>query len=202
MSVFRLQYAENVGAFLSLSTTLPEEIRILAIQVIVEAGLIALFIWLLGAQARSHLFVLALGLVLAGEGINLIDRLLHHGRVIDFMTLGIGPLRTGIYDFADAFITVGGVVLVWLSYRQEHPVKQTEMFWISWDVAARHLPCFPIPPPLPHRIRSGGSMHRGCFSHNSLDFRPNFGKIPDGSIPLSKSCRACLTERKETIKEP
>lgn len=27
--VFRLQYAENVGAFLSLGTTLPEEIRIL-----------------------------------------------------------------------------------------------------------------------------------------------------------------------------
>jgi signal peptidase II len=97
-------------------------------QVIVGTGLIALLIWLLRAHARSPLFVIALGLILAGGGSNLIDRLLHHGRVIDFMNLGIGPLRTGIFNFADVFITVGGVVLAWLSYRQEHPVKQTETF--------------------------------------------------------------------------
>lgn len=126
--VFRLQYAENAGAFLSIGTTLPEEIKILVFQVIVGVGLIALFIWLLRAQTRSHLFVIALGLILAGGGSNLIDRLFHHGRVIDFMNLGIGPLRTGIFNFADVFITVGGVVLVWLSYRQEQPMKQSGTF--------------------------------------------------------------------------
>ena len=126
--VFRLQYAENAGAFLSLGTTLPEEIRILAFQVIVGAGLISLVIWLLRAQGHSRLFVIALGLILAGGGSNLIDRLLHHGQVIDFMNLGIGPLRAGIFNFADVFITAGGVMLVWLSYRQEQPVKQPGTF--------------------------------------------------------------------------
>jgi len=117
--IFRLHYAENAGAVLSIGTTLPEEIKILTFQVIVGTGLIALFIWLLRAQARSYLFVIALGLLLAGGTGNLIDRLFHHGRVIDFMNIGIGPLRTGIFNFADVFITVGGVALVWLSYRQE-----------------------------------------------------------------------------------
>jgi signal peptidase II len=123
--VFRLQYAENAGAFLSVGTTLPEEIRILMFQALVGTGLIALFIWMLRAQAHSHLFSIALGLILAGGGRNLIDRLLHQGRVIDFMNVGIGPLRTGIFNFADVFITVGGVVLLWISHRPEYPGKET-----------------------------------------------------------------------------
>lgn len=124
----RLQYAENAGAFLGVGTTLPKEIRILLFQVFAGAGLIALFIWLLRGQARSHLFIIALGLILAGGGNNLIDRLFHHGQVIDFMNLGIGPLRTGIFNFADVFITVGGILLVWLSYRQDHPAKHPTTF--------------------------------------------------------------------------
>ncbi len=54
------------------------------------------------------------------EGGNLLDRVLHHGRVIDFMNLGIGNLRTGIFNVADVFITAGIVLVLSLSLRQQN----------------------------------------------------------------------------------
>jgi signal peptidase II len=52
---------------------------------------------------------------------NLLDRVLHHGRVIDFMNLGIGNLGTGIFKVADVFITAGIVLVLSLSFRQQNP---------------------------------------------------------------------------------
>lgn len=49
----------------------------------------------------------AWSLVLAGGLGNLLDRLIYDGRVIDFMNLGIGSLRTGIFNVADVCITIG-----------------------------------------------------------------------------------------------
>jgi lipoprotein signal peptidase len=51
--------------------------------------------------------------LLAASGVgNLIDRFLYEGRVTDFLNLGIGDLRTGIFNFADVFGMVGFVVLL------------------------------------------------------------------------------------------
>jgi signal peptidase II len=38
-----------------------------------------------------------LALLLAGGFGNLIDRVLHDGSVTDFLNVGIGPIRTGIF---------------------------------------------------------------------------------------------------------
>jgi signal peptidase II len=43
---------------------------------------------------------------------NLIDRIVYDGRVIDFLNIGIGPLRTGIFNIADMAITGAAVFLV------------------------------------------------------------------------------------------
>lgn len=56
--------------------------------------------------------VVARSLVLSGGLGNLVDRIINDGRVIDFMNIGIGSLRTGIFNVADVCITVGVVVLV------------------------------------------------------------------------------------------
>lgn len=56
--------------------------------------------------------VVAWSLVLSGGLGNLLGRIMNGGRVIDFMNLGIGSLRTGIFNVADVYITVGVVVLV------------------------------------------------------------------------------------------
>lgn len=62
-------------------------------------------------------FLAVLGLLAGGLG-NLIDRLAHDGLVIDFINLGVGPLRTGIFNVADVAITGGGLALLALSWRR------------------------------------------------------------------------------------
>lgn len=56
--------------------------------------------------------VVAWSLVLSGGLGNLVDRIINDGRMIDVMNIGIGSLRTGIFNVADVYITVGVVVLV------------------------------------------------------------------------------------------
>jgi signal peptidase II len=55
---------------------------------------------------------LAVVLLLAGGIGNLIDRLFHGGLVIDFLNVGIGPLRTGIFNVADVAIMAGFGILI------------------------------------------------------------------------------------------
>ena len=45
-------------------------------------------------------------LFVVGGASNWIDRVLH-GRVVDFLNLGIGPIRTGVFNVADVAIMAG-----------------------------------------------------------------------------------------------
>ena len=64
--------------------------------------------------SRSHIF-------LAGGASNLIDRFTHGGYVVDFINLGIGSLRTGIFNVADIAITLGVLILLAHNRRQAAP---------------------------------------------------------------------------------
>lgn len=109
----RLQYAENPGAFLGLGGQMPAMARWLVL--VVMNGLIATGIacMLMFARQVSLLRVSACALLLAGAMGNLIDRVRFDGLVIDFMNLGVGPLRTGIFNVADVAITCGALLLMW-----------------------------------------------------------------------------------------
>jgi len=69
-------------------------------------------IMLLALTAMAHRFVdgswsmLGLTLFVAGGASNWMDRLVH-GSVVDFLNVGIGPLRTGIFNVADVAIMLG-----------------------------------------------------------------------------------------------
>ena len=69
-------------------------------------------------QPMSLDTVVAWSLVLSGGLGNLVDRIINDGRVIDFMNIGIGSLRTGIFNVADVCITVGVVVLIFQALRR------------------------------------------------------------------------------------
>lgn len=108
----RIEYAENAGAFLSLGGSLSKELRIALFQVLPAVWLVVLAVYLLFTKAPSKLFTVAWCLVLGGGLGNIVDRVLHDGRVVDFMNLGIGSLRTGIFNVADVCITTGVSLLV------------------------------------------------------------------------------------------
>jgi signal peptidase II len=105
----RLEYAENPGGFLSLGADLPGSVRFFLFVPLVGAILAGS----LGLASRSTSAAQLWGLsLLAGGGAgNLIDRLVHDGRVVDFINLGLGPLRTGVFNLADVAVTTGVVLL-------------------------------------------------------------------------------------------
>jgi signal peptidase II len=110
--LFRLQYAENTGAFLSLGSTLSDGPRFwlltgLNMVILTVVGFVVLF-----KRHISTSTVIALTLILSGGIGNLIDRIGRDGRVVDFMNMGIGGLRTGIFNIADLAIVGGLVVLI------------------------------------------------------------------------------------------
>lgn len=114
----RLEYTENPGAFLNLGANLPPAARFLVGVVFVAAALAALLVFTLRGTGLSPRQKTGMMLILGGGLGNLIDRLANGGQVIDFVSLGIGPLRTGIFNLADVAITAG-VLLVFLSFTRE-----------------------------------------------------------------------------------
>ena len=66
-------------------------------------------------------------MVLGGGFSNLLDRMLKSGAVADFMNIGIGNVRTGIFNLADVAIMVGaGVLLAWgISFREADEVPES-----------------------------------------------------------------------------
>lgn len=117
--VFRLQYAENRGAFLSAGARLEETTRqrLLIGGPAVLMALVAAY--LLFAPTLSMPAIAGLGLVIAGGIGNLMDRVANAGIVIDFLNVGLGQWRTGIFNLADLFLTTG-VLVVLLAGRRRH----------------------------------------------------------------------------------
>jgi signal peptidase II len=56
--------------------------------------------------------IVALAFLAAGGASNLLDRLTDGGRVTDFFNVGIGPIRTGIFNVADLAIVTGALLFV------------------------------------------------------------------------------------------
>jgi len=110
--VLVLRYVENEGGFLSLGAGLPKPVRsvvFIAFPLIVLGCMLAYFVRARHIEWR----VLAGFAFLLGGGMgNLIDRLLRDGRVSDFINVGIGRLRTGIFNFADLSVMLGCLLLV------------------------------------------------------------------------------------------
>jgi signal peptidase II len=110
--LFRLEYAENPGAFLSLGANLGEGVRSGVFTVAVGVFLLGLLVFASINRTLGAIQVVAYALTLGGGWSNWIDRFARHGLVVDFMNLGIGRLRTGIFNVADLAIVAGISLLV------------------------------------------------------------------------------------------
>jgi signal peptidase II len=113
---FRLTYAENMGGFLSLGASLPPAVRTAVFTV--ATGAILLVVAVMAWRHRgSPGHAAAFALFIAGGVSNWFDRLTD-GWVVDFMNVGIGWLRTGVFNVADVAITVGIAVYVFAEWRR------------------------------------------------------------------------------------
>lgn len=113
----RLEYTENAGAFLGLGDNWSPAAQTAVFTV--GTGLI--LCGMLAAAFRFRLSgpaLVGLALYLAGGASNLVDRVVR-GSVIDFMNVGVGPLRTGIFNVADVAILVGVGIFVFTQHHHE-----------------------------------------------------------------------------------
>lgn len=116
--VFRLTFAENSGAFLSVGSNLSQELRQLIFIGLVAILLISLFVYLIiNFSTHPNKFV-GLILILSGGISNLYDRIQYHGVVVDFMNVGIGTYRTGIFNIADVSIVIGAFLIMLTFYKK------------------------------------------------------------------------------------
>jgi signal peptidase II len=104
-----LLYSENSGAFLGLGSDFHHSTRFWLFTVGV-GGLLLVFSARL-FQATKPVELVGWSLVIGGGASNLIDRLVRDGRVVDFLRVGVGELRTGIFNVADTAIVLGLVCL-------------------------------------------------------------------------------------------
>ena len=121
--VFRLQWATNDGAFLSLGSSLPPMARYWVLTIGVGALLLALSVYALVSKKLDPFQTGAYALIASGGFSNWIDRARFNGVVVDFMNMGLGSLRTGVFNVADLAILVGIGLLFVHSSKQEKRLK-------------------------------------------------------------------------------
>jgi signal peptidase II len=106
----RLEYVENTGAFLSLGAGWPLPLRTAFFGI--GNGLLLFALAVMVMQLRwPRPTLLGVALFVAGGTSNLLDRIIH-GKVIDFMNVGVGPVRTGVFNVADVAIMLGVAIVV------------------------------------------------------------------------------------------
>jgi len=118
----RIEYSENSGAFLGLGANWPDEARFLFFVVFVSVVLTLTLASIVNTRSFSLMQLIGLSLVAAGGIGNLLDRLFNNGMVIDFIQLGIGPIRTGIFNVADVAIMAGVAIILLFSAKGEAKV--------------------------------------------------------------------------------
>ena len=107
----RVGFVMNTGVFLSLGHALGPQTRFW-LFVVGVGGVLAMLLALTLRDARFRTPEVAAVAAIVGGGIgNLVDRV-QFGAVRDFLNVGIGPLRTGIFNVADMAITFGGIALI------------------------------------------------------------------------------------------
>ncbi len=128
---FRLQYAENKGAFLSLGAALPDGMRFWVLTVIVGVLLVGILGYTVMNAKLVAAQVVGYALIVGGGLSNWVDRATRGGVVVDFMNMGIGPvLRTGVFNVADLAILAGIAVLMihgWIHDRQQKLLEQQKI---------------------------------------------------------------------------
>ncbi len=109
--IVQITVIENRGGFLGVVNNLPENIHFFLLYICVAILLLCCIFYLFFSNSQSLKYALPLSCVIGGGMGNLIDRILNNGGVYDFVSIGLGSFRTGIFNLADVFILTGSFLL-------------------------------------------------------------------------------------------
>lgn len=123
---FRLQLAYNTGAFLGMAGQLSANVRFWLLTVLNGGFLLVLASILIRHWRMGTGRFVACAAILAGGIGNLIDRATNNGQVTDFMNIGLGSLRSGIFNVADMAISGGALLLAWHWWREDPAGRSAE----------------------------------------------------------------------------
>ncbi len=103
---FQLVFVENTGAFLSFGADFPYALRLVALTILPTLMLVGVFLYTLLGRGLTWWQIIAFSFISGGGISNLYDRITE-GKVVDFMIMGVGQLRTGVFNIADVCIMIG-----------------------------------------------------------------------------------------------
>ncbi|MDX2069672.1 MAG: signal peptidase II [Haliscomenobacter sp.] len=137
--IFRLVYAENTGAFLSLGSGMNDTLRYWVLAVVPVLVLLYIFFHVLTAKNLHIVQQAAFGFILGGGLSNIYDRIME-GRVVDFMNMGFGTLRTGIFNVADMSIMLGLFLMVPFLFQKQAPSEAATTPVAAAEIAEEAAP--------------------------------------------------------------
>jgi len=111
-----LAYVQNQGGFLSMFSQLSEPYRAILLVYLPLLFLAAGAVYLYATPSGSLLRIAAGATIIGGGLSNIVDRI-RAGAVVDFVSFGIGSIRTGILNTADLSVTFGCAMLI-LAFRR------------------------------------------------------------------------------------
>jgi signal peptidase II len=121
-SFFNLVLAYNTGAAFSFLADAGGWQRVFFIAIAVIASVV--IVYLLRKPQNHRLTNMALALILGGAIGNVIDRV-RLGHVVDFIQVHAGGYYWPAFNVADSAITIGAVLLIWVSFRKPSLVNST-----------------------------------------------------------------------------
>lgn len=112
---FILTKVENSGAMLGYGSELSPILKIIFLQALPVIVLIILLFRILRKSDMNKWLVFAFACVIGGGIGNLIDRIAY-GEVTDFFHINLGGyFKTGIFNMADVSVTMGVLMILFLS---------------------------------------------------------------------------------------
>jgi signal peptidase II len=110
----RLSYAENAGGFLSFGDHFSPTVRSWIFGGVPALTILVLLVIIVRSPTLRQTHLVAMALYIGGGLGNLIDRVVF-GVVRDFLNVGVGPVRTGIFNLADVAVMAGVVILCFVA---------------------------------------------------------------------------------------
>lgn len=120
---FTLHYVKNAGAFLGMGSDFNPILKTILLLILPILVLLLVTIYLFREKKLDRNSVIGFCCVIGGGMANIYDRLVY-GEVTDFLHIDFGgPIRTGIFNFADVSVMVGMGFLLLANFKNNKTPK-------------------------------------------------------------------------------